>query len=231
MPLSVGWFVLQRKVSEIMRVSTGIHWLKRVAATSLVVASGTTAGGISAETLEELIDEAEGGACADGDCSHVLRLLAHDSRPAVRAVVAEAAGMLAAEHVEGALALLRELARDDSSYVRAAAALGLSRTIERVQPARRIEVVCEWALSGDARERAAIARALAAPTPVLVTDLVLEQLAVDPDSNVRSLALEAAAAHFHQAPDAFRRLAVEALRDDSSGVRRAAEQVLARAEV
>lgn len=214
-----------------MRVSTGIHWLKKVAATSLVVASGSAVSAISFETLEALIDEADRAACANGDCSSVLRVLARDSRAAVRAVVAEAAGMLAPEQLDPALALLRDLARDDSSHVRSAAAMGLSRTLERAAPSRRIEIVCEWALSSNTQDRAAVAQALSAPTPVFVTDLVVEQLAADPDPGVRALALEAAATHFHQAPGTYRRLAVEHLADDEPVVRRAAEGLLARAEV
>lgn len=214
-----------------MRVSTGIHWLKKIAATSLVVASGSATSAISYETLEALIDEADRAACANGDCSSVLRVLSRDSRAAVRAVVAEAAGMLAPEQLDAGIALLRDLARDESSHVRSAAALGLSRTLERAAPSRRIEIVCEWALASSVRERAALAQALAAPTPVFVTDLVVEQLAADSDPAVRALALEAAAAHFHQAPGTYRRLAVEHLADREHAVRRAAEDLLARAEV
>jgi hypothetical protein len=210
-----------------MGAANPLQWFKRAAATSMVLMGGTGAAVIAPQVLDELIEAAERLARSDKDCVRVLRTLARDERPAVRALVAEAAGTLSPEGAPAAIHLLRELARDPPSHVRGSVALGVARRIARASPAERIELVCEWALSRDACERAAIARALVCPTPVLVTDLVVQQLAQDESAEVRTLALEAAAAHAHQDPTAYRRIAIERLDDPAAEVRRAAEDVLA----
>lgn len=212
-----------------MSASCRLHWLKRVAATSAMLVGGAGATALSPQALGEIIEAAERVAeDENGGCARVLQLLARDPRPAVRGLVAEALGVLPPERDAAARALLRELARDESAHVRSAAALGLARTIHRATPPERIELVCEWALSDDCRDRAAVARALAWPTPVFVTDLVVEQLARDEDSEVRALALQAALSHAHQDPATYRRLATELLTDPHEPVRHAAERVLAR---
>jgi HEAT repeat protein len=209
-----------------MGAANRLQWFKRAAATSMMLMGGTSAAVIGPQVLDELIEEAERLARNDEDCVQVLRTLARDERPAVRALLAAAAGTLSSDGAPAAIHLLRELARDPSSHVRGAVALGVARRIARATPAERIELVCEWALSRNACERAAIARALVWPTPVLVTDLVVQQLAQDESAEVRMLALQAAAAHAHQDPTTYRRIAVERLDDPASEVRRAAEDVI-----
>ncbi|HEY8942735.1 MAG TPA: hypothetical protein VIM73_00680 [Polyangiaceae bacterium] len=190
---------------------------------------GGTAGGLTARSFSALLEEAEEAEIAEGrEGANALRQLARDGRASVRAVIAELAGSLWPERGKDTLALLRELARDESALVRAASSLGLARAIYHAAPVERVGLVCEWSVAEDERERAAVARALAWPTPVFVTDLVLEKLAGDENDEVRALALRAAVSHARQSPSTYRGIAERALSDSSVDVRRAARALLAR---
>ena len=209
-----------------MGTASRLQWLRRVAATSALIMGGTAA--ISPRALDELLEEAERLVEDEADCLGVLHVLARDPRPALRALVAEAAGTISDPHSRPALQVLRGLAHDSSARVRAAVSRGLARWLERSTPAERIELVCEWALSRAVQERAALAAAIAGRTPLFVTDLVIEQLALDDSAEVRALALKAALTHASDAPSAYRRIARERLSDPDAAVRSVAESLLAR---
>jgi hypothetical protein len=113
--------------------------------------------------------------------------------------------------------------------VRLAASHGLARAIQRATPVDRIELVSQWALSESALERAAIARALADPVPVFMLDLVVEHLTYDSDAEVRKSVAQAAAAHFHEDPASYARIAERLAGDPEVSVRSAARELLARA--
>lgn len=163
------------------------------------------------------------------DLGALLHRLRRDPRLQVRAHVAELAGtrwrrlpLAAANEV------LSALCNDPSARVRAAVGRGLAQVIERASPPDRIELISAWTTSQDPHRRTAIARALSAPTPMFVTDLAIEQLAADPVAEVRVAALEAAAAHFAQAPAVYAAIAQACSEDDDPGVRYAARRLLMR---
>ncbi len=63
---------------------------------------------------------------------------------------------------------------------------------------------------------------------MFVTDLAIEQLANDGATEVRSAALDAAAAHFDEAPSVYARIAQAHSDDADAGVRYAARRLLMR---
>jgi len=169
--------------------------LARIAAASMVFA-GTAASGLDSSQVR----------------SRLLSRIAEDPEAAeVDAVEAEDSELeegklkplTVAEIRHATFELLRGLANDTSSDMRAAAGAGLSRAISLLTPVERIECVCQWALSPHWGERAALARALTSPTPILVTDLVVEQLAQDPHPEVRAGALQAAQARLSHDPETY----------------------------
>jgi hypothetical protein len=159
----------------------------------------------------------------------ILHLLAGDSRPKVRALVATLAPTVLRASPQAAMHQVRRLSSDTSARVRHAAAKGLATLLEHALPIDRVELVCQWTVSPLATERAAIARALRARTQVLVADLAIEQLALDTDGHVRLAALRAAAARFGESPDLYRKLARDLASDSSSLVSRAAARILRQA--
>jgi hypothetical protein len=159
----------------------------------------------------------------------IVHLLSGDSRPVVRALVASSAPVVLRGSPEAAIGYVRQLASDPSARVRHAAAKGLSVLLEGASPIDRVELVCQWTVSSLATERAAIARALRGRTRVLVADLAIEQLALDTDAHVRLGAVRAAAAHFGESSDLYRKLARGLTSDPSRLVRRAAARILQQA--
>jgi hypothetical protein len=158
--------------------------LKHLAALSVAASCGmidpsSSLLEIPAELVTDIVAETEELGWSSEDRARMLHLLTSDPRALVRARVAEAAPNLwlgspvAAEH------LVRDLAKDRSPKVRRAAGQGLAAILERASSIERVELVCQWTVSTNAWERAAVARALDSLTPVLVTDLAIEQLASD----------------------------------------------------
>lgn len=163
------------------------------------------------------------------DLGALLQLVSHDPRVQVRTRVAELAGERWHDlPLPVANEALIALAGDPSARVRAAVGRGLAQLIARSAPADRIELVSAWSTSDEPQRRAAIARALCAPTPMFVTDLAIEQLAADPVADVRAAALDAAAAHFEQAPRLYAEIAQARSEDPDPGVRYAARRLLMR---
>jgi HEAT repeat protein len=202
-------------------------------ALSLVLTAGTASAtalcDLPTEVLCELIDEAEATEAGHPQKARVLSLLQTDTRPLVRAQVAQAMGSLWPEPGPSAVGDLRRLSRDESDSVRISAAVGLARAIERASPPERIDLVCSWALSEDADERLALARALTWATPVFVADLVLQQLAQDESATVRAAALAAVARHFHENSAVYTDIVSQCENDADASVRRMAQALLKRA--
>ncbi len=208
------------------------HTFARLTALSLML----TTGGAGAESLRklptevvsELIEAAETSRPRHPQRLLFLSLLAEDPRPAVRAQVAETIGGLWPEAGEKVETVLHTLAQDGDADVREGAAIGLARAVERARAPERIELVCRWATSERATDRAALARALTWPTPVFVADLLFEQLAGDENVEVRSAALSAAVKHFREDSPAYARVVERAASDPDRGVRRQARALLGR---
>jgi hypothetical protein len=165
------------------------------------------------------------------DLGALLQLLSHDPRVQVRERIADLAGAFPARAphaVSVAQQVLAALCADPSARVRAAAGRGLGRLLAAASPVERIELIGSWSTSEDPHRRAAIARALSEATPMFVTDLAIEQLANDRATEVRSAALDAAAAHFDEAPSVYARIAQDRVDDPDPGVRYVARRLLMR---
>ena len=213
--------------------TVGPHAAMRMTALSLALTAGSAGAAslsdLPTEVLCELIDEAEGTEPGHPQRARVLSLLTEDPRPTVRAQVAQAMGSLWPAAGADAGAELRRLSRDESDNVRISAAVGLARAIERATAPERIDLVCTWALSDDADERLALARALTWATRVFVADLVLQQLAQDETPTVRAAALAAVAKHFHEDSAMYASIVSQCENDADLNVRRLARALLKRA--
>jgi hypothetical protein len=215
---------------ELMQPSVRQRLVKRLAAIAVAGACGiidpvVSLLGIPTTVLADVFDD-DALEDDDDDCRQVVHLLVGDPRPAVRALVAEAAPTRLRRSFEEAHELVRQLASDSSARVRHAAAKGLASLLERASPIDRVEIVCQWTVSTLATERLAIARALRAGTPVLVADLAIEQLALDDDAQVRLAAVRAAARHSGESPEFYKELALKLTLDSSRLVRRGALRLL-----
>lgn len=204
--------------------------LKHLAAVAIAFGAGMApASGlleIPTRVLDEIVEGIEALDWDRRDRHRLLSLLAHDRRPEVRARVALKVATLWSEAPDQTEQLLRQLARDRSAAVRAASASGVEHVLESAPPLQRIALVAEWCTSTTTRDRAAIAAALRAMTPVFIGDLAIELLARDPDARVRHLALRAAAQRVHEAPRRYAHLAISAASDPERRVRRSARRLL-----
>ncbi|HMI92551.1 MAG TPA: HEAT repeat domain-containing protein [Polyangiales bacterium] len=182
-----------------------------------------------AELVINSMEDADRMPWPPDDLGALLQLVSRDPRVQVRARVAELAGSVWRNApLEAAHEVLVLLCTDPSARVRAAAGRGLAQLIERSAPADRIELISAWSTSSDLHRRTAIARALCAQCPMFVTDLAIEQLASDESAEVRSAALDAAAAHFAEAPSIYAAIAQARSLDEDEGVRHAARRLLMR---
>jgi len=110
--------------------------------------------------------------------------------------------------------------------VRTAAARGLGRMLELAAPPQRVETISAWASAEDAHQRASVARALCSPTPMFITDMVIEQLAADISPDVRCAALEAAKEHMSEDRALYAAIAQNLLLDPDPRVRDSARRAL-----
>lgn len=208
---------------------------KYLAAVSIAVGCGamlplprllSIRGELVEDVVEALGDKKEPGWRKE-DQKRVLLLLANDPRGTVRARVARAATVLMPEWTDDAQRVLLQLARDESAGVRAAAEQGFEVLLERASPVARVEIVCRGSVSEHARERLAVAKALCSATPVMVADLVIEELSRDVDVGVRLAALQAAQHRFADNPKAYRAIAQQRMEEDPKRrVRHAAQRFL-----
>jgi hypothetical protein len=183
-----------------MAIKDALHALLRRLS---LIAIGVTAGhapaaaaelrDIPPRTIEAVIDESEGDDWDDADRLQVLRLLTHDPRPAVRRHVALSLAVRAPADGEQGETLVAALVTDASRDVRALARADLVALLERLPALARTDLVCRWAVDGDAHKRAAVAAALAAPMEVLGARTALEHLGGDEVGEVRELAQRALA--------------------------------------
>lgn len=216
-----------------MKVHLSQRVLKHLATLSMAVACGVVPGAsllrIPAEVVTALMEEVENDLdFSSDDRKRVLGLLSDDPRVLVRKRVAEASLALWPKASDAAQQLLKKLVNDPSRQVRAAAARALSTGLSLSPPIERVELVCKWTVSEGSEERAAVAKALSSATPLLVTDMAVEQLASDADAHVRRGAIRAAAFHFDENPELYRQIALSLVSDTNREVRRVARRLLAR---
>lgn len=205
---------------------------KYLAAVSIAVGCGamlplprllSIPGELVEDVVEAVAEKKEPGWRKE-DQKRVLLLLASDPRGTVRARVARAATALVPEWTDDAQRVLLQLVRDESAGVRAAAEKGFEALLGRASPVARVEIVCRGSLSEHAQERLAVARALCSATPVMVADLVIEELSRDVDVEVRLAALQAAQQRFFENPGAYRAIGQQRLGDPKRRVRQAAQR-------
>jgi HEAT repeat protein len=185
---------------------------------------------IPAELVADLAADTELETWNSDERGRVLTLLAQDPRPSVRGAVAHAVADLEGAPTWESSSLLRRLAADRSDEVQRAAASALSRALGRAPVAVRLQAVCEWALSPDATDRVAVARALTRSVPILATDTVLAHLARDPVARVRHAALQATATRLWYNSAAVADIAAFALNDQDPRVRRLARGLFGRTD-
>ena len=124
--------------------------------------------------------------------------------------------------------LLKDTAPD--LLVRAVAARGLARYLERAAAPVRSSIESTWATAKAPEERATLARALGIASPDWLTDLALSELAADPSPLVRRAALDAARAQLDKNPASYVQLAAARSSDPDRSVRKVARHLLRRAE-
>lgn len=160
------------------------------------------------------------------DAKQLLSMLANDARTEVRVRTAVALPDAWSTIATETMMLLRRFVSDPSPRVRAGAIRSLTEVIRVAPPVERVEIVCQWVLSQKIAERAAIAVALCSPTPVLVSDFAIEQLAQDVEPHVRALSALAAARRFAEAPRAYDDVLRRLVADPDGQVRRVASRLL-----
>lgn len=194
---------------------------------AIAIAAGLGLASPSARLLEvpvELVLEAIGEADVSGsweDRRRLLRLLSSDPRVAVRMRVADESDLRDE-------ALLAGLSTDESPRVRLAAARSLGRLLAAAAPRERVELVARWVTASSASQRATLAAALGARTPVPLIETALEVLCADEDGAVRRGAIRALAAHWDEAPEHYDRIALRLVDDPDERARRTARRVLSR---
>jgi hypothetical protein len=194
-----------------------------IAASAGFLDAATSLLTIPESVIIDLVDDADDD---PPQKKHVLLLLAKDARDTVRERVAQAAVLRERLPAEGEK-LLRELSADRSMRVRTAVGKSLASLLESAAPLARLEIVGRWALSPNAHERAAVARALSSSVPVFVSDLALEELSRDSASDVRALAARAMARRIREAPESYSRALARLSEDPARRVRRTAHRLLA----
>jgi hypothetical protein len=110
--------------------------------------------------------------------------------------------------------------------VRAGAIRTLANLLDLASPVQRIELVCQWVLSANASERAAIGAALCSGVRVLAIDFAIDLLAHDPEPEVRLIAGLAAAQRLPEAPDAYERILETLTADTDHQVKSVAQWLL-----
>jgi hypothetical protein len=181
-------------------------------------------------STEELFDAVEHADVLGPARERALERLARDHRVAIRSKVAEAAGRLWQDAPSYGLNLLRELANDPLPDVRAAATRGLAYFLDRAPVALRASTESEWAEASSVRERLAVARALGMARHDWLTDLAIQQLALDPNGQVRLAALVGADAHLATDLSSYAQLALSHVSDRDRNVRKAARRLVERAQ-
>ncbi len=182
---------------------------------------------VPASLVGDIVEEVEEADWQPEARQRMLQLLTHDPRPMVRVRVSEAVSAIWTEAPNDASEMLRNLANDESGLVRAAAAATLADILARASLLDRVALVAEWTISEEATERRTLARALCAPTPVLIGDLAIDQLARDSEPTVRRWAMLAATRHFRDNPALYATVARGRLADPDLEVRSAAQRLLA----
>jgi hypothetical protein len=220
---------------ESMKATVYQKLLRHLALASISLSAGASTAAaalaeipvdVASDLMDEIDDNDDNAGWALHDRIGALSLLTHDPRPIVRSRVARSLRTLWDKAPDESLELVRLLLRDPDADVARTASAALSELLERASPARRIEIVCDFTVSSETAERAAIGRALARGTPAFVTDMAISELSRDTNAEVRALALTAAERHYGEAPGTYRALAMAASSDIDATVRAAAHRLL-----
>ncbi len=213
------------------------HLFRHLGAISMLAATGAVAPAVA---LADIPDDILSDATADGldeiDCSDedrlaLLRLLASDARPQIRAGAADGMTRLGKVDPAQVEALLLQLAQDDWSEVRLASALALASHLSAVSPLGQLEVVAGWATDDHPGPREALAHALSSSRPVFLADMALEVLAADRQPEVRRAAVQAIRNRVAEAPASYRRILEARSHDADRRVRHAARRGLVESRV
>jgi hypothetical protein len=207
--------------------------MKYLASVSLAASCGLADPGASlaqipARLITELTDETLKRGWLPSDRMVLLQLLTKDPRAHVRCAVAQAIPSAEEALSPDAQQLLRTLAADRAWPVREAAAQALGRCLRLAPVSARVRTMCEWALTENAAERLAVARALARTVRVPGADIALAHLAREPEPAIRQAALSAAEVQLSPDDPIFSEVAAAALVDPDRRVRRATKKMLAR---
>ncbi len=172
-----------------------------VAGTLSVAEARSALAQVSVQELGVLLAEDADDDWTEAERRLLARLLAGDTRPAVRFTLAAALSrtgivLCASEELE----LIAAIARTPEEPVRRAAAVALGSHLERRAPLERLQILAEWALAGDPWTRDVAARAAAGQLELPAANAVLEHLLKDPVGEVRDRAHEAWLARYGSAP-------------------------------
>lgn len=195
-----------------MNTSFRQHLMRHLGALSLLTASGAVAPAVAlADIPATVLDDAANDMAEDVDASDtdrlaLLRLIASDARPQVRAGVADAVGRLSRADSAQVEELLMTLASDKSSEVGVAAAMALATHLRRLHPLSQMAITAGWATSADRGHRLALAQALGAQGRVFLADMALEVLSMDDDRRVRREAVQSIERRYLEAPEVYRPL-------------------------
>lgn len=202
------------------------YWLKQAARVAIASSVGLAAGvlaNVPPEILVDILSSRDSTGEQRDESSRLMATLARDSRPTVRAAVAEAVSARP-EWDEGTLTLLRVLTSDEEPSVRAAATAAFIATVEQIPPLPRLELTASWAISEQTAHRMAAAYSLAGRSPLPAADLVLNHLVADHVPAVRRAAVDAARVRFAWVPDVLCGIIEPALQDTSPSVRSSARK-------
>lgn len=193
----------------------GTRLLNRLAAASLALGS---CGGLPSDALADWV-EAERSNEPETTPLEAVSSAGHLAAGARAAVAA----FWSKSHEAGET-FVTQLASGDSAAMRIAAAAALGQVLELASPMERIEIVCRWTVAEDARQRLSVARALALPIQVFVTDLAIGVLSRDANAEVRVAAARAARVHARVDPRGFAQILEQLSSDPVPSVRAAARE-------
>lgn len=178
------------------------------------------------DLLSDLVDDMDPDELADLDRVRLSEVLSQDTRSKVRKLaiqlLQDVKDPAVRPHTEE---LLKSLARDDSSSVRAEAVFALSSLMENMGPLECNSLVCNWATSESTDHRHAVASALsflrqAQPGAQMCMEFALEHLAADHAWRVRAAVAKAALNRMDDNRDFYTAILLQLEQDQARSVRR-----------
>lgn len=176
----------------------------------------------------DLLSEVEGEDWRKNDLIRLTELLTEDPRMQVRRRAAEMLKALGGNDSWGRIEpILLKLARDSEPEVRASVTETMAHWLSSLDGLARARLVLEWSVSADSKIRLVLAQALSSGVPSFGTDLALEYLCEDADSEIRKAAIEAVKGRFQENPDFYNEILKRMSMDRNRAVRRAARRAMA----